>query len=89
MSALTAIRWDLTWRSRTALKMRGYDCVVVSTDPIPDVYAPFYKPDDVFIGDVPPGPAPTHIACLDISDPERTGGFFTRPTKRCCEERAG
>jgi phosphoesterase RecJ-like protein len=61
----------------TALKMRGYDCVVVSTDPIPDVYAPFYNPADVFIGDVPPGPPPTHIACLDISDPARTGGFFT------------
>jgi phosphoesterase RecJ-like protein len=60
-----------------ALKLRGYDCVVVSTDPIPDVYAPFYNPEDVFIGDVPPGPAPTHIACLDISDLARTGGFYT------------
>lgn len=60
-----------------ALKMRGYDCVVVSTDPIPSVYAPFYKAEEVFIGDVPPGPLATHIACLDISDPKRTGGFYT------------
>lgn len=59
-----------------ALKMRGYDCVVVSSDPIPSVYEPFYKPEDIFVGDVPPGPAATHIACLDISDPTRTGGFY-------------
>ena len=60
-----------------ALKMRGYDCVVVSPDPIPSVYEPFYNPEDVFVGDVPPGPPATHIACLDISDPTRMGGFYT------------
>jgi phosphoesterase RecJ-like protein len=60
-----------------ALKMRGYDAVVVSSDPIPNVYSPFYKAEDVFVGDVPPGPPATHIACLDISDPKRTGGFYT------------
>ena len=38
---------------------------------------PSTSPSDVFIGDVPPGPAATHIACLDISDPKRTGGFYT------------
>lgn len=60
-----------------ALKMRGFDAVVVSSDPIPDVYAPFYNAEDVFVGDNPPGPPATHIACLDISDPVRTGGFYT------------
>lgn len=60
-----------------ALKMRGFDAVVVSSDPIPDVYAPFYKAEDVFVGAVPPGPPATHIACLDISDPVRTGAFYT------------
>lgn len=60
-----------------ALKMHGYDPVVVSSDPIPDVYAPFYNADEVFIGAVPPGPPATHIACLDISDPIRTGLFYT------------
>ncbi len=59
-----------------ALKSRGYDCVVVSPDPIADVYAPFYRPEDVFVGAVPPGPPATHIACLDISDPKRTGSFY-------------
>ncbi|MEO6456690.1 MAG: bifunctional oligoribonuclease/PAP phosphatase NrnA [Chloroflexia bacterium] len=59
-----------------ALRSRGYDCKVISSDPIPDVYAPLYNAEDVFMGDVPPGPAATHIACLDISDPERTGGFY-------------
>jgi phosphoesterase RecJ-like protein len=57
--------------------MRGFDCVVVSPDPVPSMYAPFYNSEDVFVGDVPPGPPPTHIACLDISDPTRTGGFYT------------
>lgn len=60
-----------------ALKLRGYDCVVVSSDHIPDMYATLYNPDDVFIGAVPPGPPATHIACLDISDPKRTGDFYT------------
>ena len=60
-----------------ALKMRGYECVVVSADAIPLVYAPFYRPEDVFVGAVPPGPPATHIACLDISDPIRTGEFYT------------
>lgn len=59
-----------------ALKERGYSCQVVSSDPIPDVYAPIYNAEDVFVGDVPPGPSATHIACLDISDPARTGGFY-------------
>jgi len=60
-----------------ALTRRGISCQVVSPDPIPDVYASFYKPEEVFVGNVPPGPKPTHIACLDISDPTRTGGFYT------------
>lgn len=60
-----------------ALKLRGYDCAVVSSDPIPDMYATLYNPDDVFIGAVPPGPPASHIACLDISDPRRTGDFYT------------
>src|SRR5205823_7174015 len=55
---------------------RGYDCTVVSSDPIPAVYAPLYDPKNVVIGDSPRGPKPTHIACLDISDPTRTGGFY-------------
>jgi phosphoesterase RecJ-like protein len=59
-----------------ALKLRGYDCAVVSSDPIPDMYATLYNPDDVFIGAVPPGPPASHIACLDISDPKRTGDFY-------------
>jgi phosphoesterase RecJ-like protein len=59
------------------LRSRGYDCTVVSPDPIPQMYSTLYDPDEVFVGDVPPGPAPTHIACLDISDPTRTGGFYT------------
>lgn len=58
------------------LRSRGFDCTVVSPDPVPAMYAPFYEPGDLFIGDVPPGPMPTHIACLDISDPTRTGGFY-------------
>jgi phosphoesterase RecJ-like protein len=61
----------------SALMRRGFSCQVVSPDPIPDVYAPFYKPEAVYVGDVPPGPKATHIACLDISDPTRTGGFYT------------
>jgi phosphoesterase RecJ-like protein len=60
-----------------ALTRRGFSCQVVSPDPIPDVYAPFYDPAEVFVGNVPPGPPATHIACLDISDPTRTGGFYT------------
>jgi phosphoesterase RecJ-like protein len=60
-----------------ALSMHGFSCQVVSSDPIPDVYAPFFKPEEVLIGDVPPGMPATHIACLDISDPTRTGGFYT------------
>lgn len=59
-----------------ALKAQGYRCSVVSNDPIPDIYAPLYNPKDVFVGSVPPGPQPTHIACLDISDPARTGSFY-------------
>jgi phosphoesterase RecJ-like protein len=59
-----------------ALSRRGFSCQVVSSDPIPDVYAPLFDPEDVFIGDVPPGPPATHIACLDISDPTRTGSFY-------------
>ncbi|MEO8286745.1 MAG: bifunctional oligoribonuclease/PAP phosphatase NrnA [Chloroflexota bacterium] len=59
-----------------ALTLRGFSCQVVSSDPIPDVYAPFINPEDIFIGDLPPGPPATHIACLDISDPTRTGGFY-------------
>lgn len=60
-----------------ALTRKGYKCRVISSDPIPDVYAPFYNPEDIFVGDVPPGPQASHIACLDISDPARTGGFYT------------
>ncbi len=60
-----------------ALCLRGYSCIVVSSDPIPDVYAPLYNPEYVFVGAVPPGPPATHIACLDISDPKRTGDFYT------------
>lgn len=60
-----------------ALKLRGHDCVVVSSDAIPDMYSTLYDPEDVFIGAVPPGPPATHIACLDISDPRRTGDFYT------------
>lgn len=59
-----------------ALRSRGYDCTVVSPDPVPEVYDPLYNQDEVFVGDVPPGPSATHIACLDISNPERTGGFY-------------
>ncbi len=59
-----------------ALTTRGFSCLVVSHDPVPDVYAPFYSSQDVFIGAVPPGPPATHIACLDISDPTRTGDFY-------------
>ncbi len=58
------------------LRSRGYDCTVISSDPIPQMYSSLYNADDLFIGDVPPGPPPTHIACLDISDPQRTGGFY-------------
>lgn len=59
-----------------ALQGQGYSCKVVSNDHVPDMYAPLYNPKDVFIGVVPPGPPPTHIACLDISDPARTGDFY-------------
>jgi bifunctional oligoribonuclease and PAP phosphatase NrnA len=59
-----------------ALRSRGYDCTVVSSDPIPSMYSPLYGADEVFLGDRPPGEPATHIACLDISDPERTGGFY-------------
>ncbi len=59
-----------------ALCARGYEAQVVSSDPIPTVYAGLYNPEDVFIGAVPPGPPATHIACLDISDPKRTGDFY-------------
>ncbi|MDQ3704322.1 MAG: bifunctional oligoribonuclease/PAP phosphatase NrnA [Chloroflexota bacterium] len=59
-----------------ALKLRGFDCVVISSDPIPDMYATLYDPEDVFVGAVPPGPPATHIACLDISDLKRTGDFY-------------
>lgn len=59
-----------------ALRQHGYDCRVVSPDPVPTMYAPLYSVEDVTIGDVPTGPPPTHIACLDISDPKRTGGFY-------------
>ena len=31
--------------SHARSQLRGYSCLVVSTDPIPDVYAPFYKPE--------------------------------------------
>jgi bifunctional oligoribonuclease and PAP phosphatase NrnA len=59
------------------LRSKGYDCTVISQDPIPDVYCSLINPDDVFIGAVPPGPPASHIACLDISDPARTGDFYT------------
>lgn len=59
-----------------ALQRQGYLCSVISSDPIPAMYSPFYDEADVRIGDVPPGPPPTHIACLDISDPARTGRFY-------------
>ncbi len=59
-----------------ALRTHGYSCTVVSSDPIPEIYAPLYDAGGVFIGAVPPGPPATHIACLDISDPARTGGFY-------------
>lgn len=59
-----------------ALRSRGYDCTVISSEPVPSVYEPLYNVEDVFIGDVPPGPCASHIACLDISDPTRTGGFY-------------
>ena len=61
-----------------ALTQRGYSCAVVSSDPIPDMYLPLINPEDIHIhvGDVPPGPPATHIACLDISDPARTGRFY-------------
>ncbi|HYP39691.1 MAG TPA: bifunctional oligoribonuclease/PAP phosphatase NrnA [Chloroflexia bacterium] len=58
------------------LQARGYDCTVVSSDPIPAMYQPLFNAEDVFIGAVPPGPPATHIACLDISDPTRTGDFY-------------
>lgn len=60
-----------------ALRAHGYDCTVVSNDPIPDVYKSLYKEEEVFVGAVPPGPPASHIACLDISDPTRTGDFYT------------
>ncbi|HEX8231261.1 MAG TPA: bifunctional oligoribonuclease/PAP phosphatase NrnA [Chloroflexia bacterium] len=60
-----------------ALKRRGFDCVVISSEPIPDMYATLYDPNDVFVGAVPPGPPASHIACIDISDPRRTGDFYT------------
>ena len=59
-----------------ALRSQGYTCSVVSPDPVPTTYLPLYDTDDIFVGDVPQGPSPTHIACLDISDPTRTGGFY-------------
>ena len=59
-----------------ALRSQGYECRVVSPDPIPASYAPLYDAAEVYVGDVPPGPPATHIACLDISDPTRTGGFY-------------
>ena len=59
-----------------ALRSRGYDCTVISSDTVPDVYAPLYNEEDVFVGAVPPGPPATHIACLDVSDPARTGRFY-------------
>lgn len=59
-----------------ALRAHGYDCAVISSDPIPDVYKDFYREDEVLIGAVPPGPPASHIACLDISDPVRTGDFY-------------
>jgi phosphoesterase RecJ-like protein len=70
------------------LRSRGYDCTVVSHDPIPDVYLPLINPDDVFIGDVPPGPPASHIACLDISDPTRTGSFY-RANEAAFQGKAG
>src|SRR5205085_1095609 len=48
----------------------------VSSDPVPQMYAPLYDPEEVFVGDAPPGPPATHIACLDISDARRTGSFY-------------
>ena len=60
-----------------AVRARGYECVVVSSDPVPAMYAPLLDGEDIFVGDMPPGPPATHIACLDISDPTRTGGFYT------------
>jgi bifunctional oligoribonuclease and PAP phosphatase NrnA len=60
-----------------ALRARGYDCAVVSSDPIPAIYQPLTEGEEIFIGAVPPGPPATHIACLDISNPERTGDFYT------------
>jgi bifunctional oligoribonuclease and PAP phosphatase NrnA len=59
-----------------ALRAEGYRCEVVSPDPIPVSLASLYDPEALHVGDVPPGPPPTHIACLDISDPTRTGGFY-------------
>jgi phosphoesterase RecJ-like protein len=59
-----------------ALKAHGYDAVVVSSDPIPAMYQPLIPPEEIFVGATPPGPPPTHIACLDISDPTRTGEFY-------------
>ncbi len=71
-----------------ALRARGYDCVVVSSDPIPAMYTPLYDPADIYVGDSPPGPPATHIACLDISDPTRTGGFYTA-NRHAFESNAG
>ncbi len=58
------------------LRSRGYDCTVITSDPLPRMYDCLYDADELFMGDVPPGPPATHIACLDTSDPTRTGGFY-------------
>jgi phosphoesterase RecJ-like protein len=58
------------------LRSRSYECTVVSSDPIPQMYSTLYDHSELFVGDLPPGPQASHIACLDISDPTRTGGFY-------------
>lgn len=59
-----------------ALRSQGYRCSIISSDHVPSMYAPLYDPGEVFVGDVIPDSPPTHIACLDISDPTRTGTFY-------------
>lgn len=58
------------------LRSRGYDCTVISSDPIPQIYACLYDTGELTVGEMPPGPLATHFACLDTSDPARTGSFY-------------
>ena len=68
------------------LNQHGHECLVISADPIPQVYAPFLPLaegsglDRLYVGSTPPGPPPDALLVVDCSDLLRLGGVYTANT---------